>query len=169
MSPTRLFLLLALFFVPSMAHAQGAKESFIQLNSCLTSGAPAHCRSMLTKNSLELYDRISSYDVMSCLPKTTEYVAEQPLGAYSMVQASTKLGDTTRYLKMAFIKEQGKWKLDIPYSLRVAMGENWEKQLKMTEQIYLILRAQLQGKLDCKTVQNLAVGQNAIRKNKQPN
>ena len=151
-------LLLPLILLAQPARADGAKDVFIAFNKCLITSKPAQCRGFLTADSLELYDRVSGYDVMDCMPKKTDFVSEQPLGEYEVIKAQTQVGDTVRPLKMYFTKEEDSWKLDLPYSLRVSMGENWEKQVKMTEQIYLVLRAQLQGKIDCTAVQNLAAG-----------
>ena len=165
--PTRLFFLLALFFAPCAVRADSAKQCFMDLNNCLTQSPPAHCRTLMTSSSLELYDRLSTYDVIGCLPKKTEYLSEQPQGKYTLVRARTQLGNTPRFLKMAFVKEKDKWKLDIPYSLRMAIGENWQKQVNMTEQLYLFLRAQMKGKIDCTAVQNLAAGQNVRLRTRQ--
>lgn len=142
----------------SPAHAQEVRGAFTALNTCLLGGAPTKCRAMLTASSLELYDRITGYDVMDCLPKETTYVSEQASGKHMMVRASTKLGETVRFLRLAFIREKGAWKLDIPFSLRLAIGENWQKQVSMTEQLYLFMRQQLGGKLNCAAVQGLAAG-----------
>ncbi|NBX04058.1 MAG: hypothetical protein EBR02_08400 [Alphaproteobacteria bacterium] len=106
---------------------------------------------MLTPNSHALFDRVAGYDVLGCLPKKTEYISEQQAGSYTLVRAKTQLGNTPRFLKLAFTGG----KLDIPYSLRMALGESWEKQVNATEQIYLMLRAQFGGKLNCNTVQGL--------------
>jgi hypothetical protein len=137
------------------AHAASARAAFDALNGCLLSKAPSACRGMLTTSSLPLYDRISSYDVLDCLPKENSYVSEQIQGKYTFVRATTQLGNTPRFLKLAFIGG----KLDIPHSLKLAIGENWEKQVNAVEAVYLMLKAQLGGKLNCATVQGLAGGE----------
>jgi hypothetical protein len=159
----RLLFLSLLIALPCIAQADTAKDAFTRLNSCLLNKPPANCRGLFTTSSLELYDRISGYDVMDCLPKETEYVSQQETGKYTMVRASTKLGQTIRYLRLAFIKERNGFKLDAPYSLRLAIGENWQKQVQMTENIYLMLKSQLGGKLNCAAVQGLAAGNAAPR------
>jgi hypothetical protein len=59
-------------------------------------------------------------------------------------------------MRLAFKPDGDDWKLDVPESLRIGMGENWQKQVDTTEQIYLVLRAQFGGELNCQAVQALA-------------
>ncbi len=151
------FALIYICLTPETAHAD-AREAFTALNNCLLSKTPSTCRSMLTGSSLPLYDRISSYDVMDCLPQKTDYIAEEKKDGHVWVRAQTTLGEKTRLLRVAFTKEKGTLKLDIPASLARAIGPKWEKQVNAVEAVYLMLKAQLGGKLNCATVQGLAGG-----------
>ena len=72
-----------------------------------------------------------------------------------MIRASvTDLGKK-RYMRLFFVEEEGTWKLDVPESLRTAMGKDWQKQVEITENIYLLMRSQFGAKLDCNTIRSL--------------
>ena len=143
---------------PSLGFAQEVQTAFDTLNRCLLGAQSSTCRTLVTQDSQALYDRVSGYDVMECLPKETRYVSQHRSGQHQIVRASTKLGETVRFLRLAFKKEQGAWKLDVPFSLQSALGKNWQKQVQMTEQLYLFMRGQIKGKLNCEAVHALAAG-----------
>jgi hypothetical protein len=150
---------------PSLACAQEVQTAFNTLNRCLLGAQTSTCRTLMTEDSRTLYDRVNSYDVMECLPKETRYVSQHKSGQHQIVRASTKLGESERFLRLAFRKEGGAWKLDVPFSLHSALGQNWQKQVQMTEQLYLFMRSQIKGKLNCEAVHALAAGP---RKQKAP-
>ena len=56
-------------------------------------------------------------------------------------------------MRLFFSQEQGKWKLDIPASLQSGIGNDWQKRVDMTEQVYLMLKQKLGSKMDCSMLQ----------------
>ncbi|MEQ1704643.1 MAG: hypothetical protein ABL867_01560 [Rickettsiales bacterium] len=135
--------------------SESAKDSFDSINNCVKKEDTAGCKDLFTASSFSLYDRFASYGLMNCLPKDSAYVSHKEDGSHVMIRASaTDLGKQ-RFLRLFFVKEEGKWKLDVPYSLSRSMGKNWEKQIEMVEQIYLLMKQQFGSKLDCNIIRNL--------------
>lgn len=136
----------------------GARGAFERVGQCFGQGDMPRCRPMLSTNSLSLFDRISNYRAMQCLPKKLNYLSQAVQGKHTLVRASTQMGGGTRFLRLAFLKEKGGWKLDIPQSLQTALGNSWEGQVSMTEQIYQALQQRMGDKLNCTAIENLAMG-----------
>lgn len=138
------------------AYATGAaKDSFYRIDDCVKKEDTQGCKDLFTASSFPLYDRFASYGLMNCLPKDAQYVSQKEDGSYIMIRASaTDLGNK-RFMRMYFVKEEGEWKLDVPYSLSQSMGKNWQKQLEMIENFYLLMKQQFGSKLDCNTIRNL--------------
>ncbi len=161
----RSFYLSLVLFVPLAvpAFANTPKEAFNALNACARTGKSGECREEVTASSAGLYDRFASYGLTKCLPKDVSFVSQSKSGAYSVVRASTEaLGGQKRYMRFYFVQEEGRWKLDVPESLRVSMGENWESQVNAAEQVYLALNSQFGGQMGCQAVQGV-VGRQAQR------
>lgn len=154
----KVILLSAAFFmcISVNAYAAGAaKDSFYRINDCVKKEDSQGCKDLFTASSFPLYDRFASYGLMNCLPKDAEYVSQKEMGSHFMIRASaTDLGNK-RFMRLYFVKEEGEWKLDVPYSLYQSMGKNWEKQIEMIESLYLLMKQQFGSKLDCNTIRNL--------------
>ncbi len=139
------------------AHAaSNARDTFNALNACAKSHEIDNCREDLTASSVAMFDRFNGYGLADCLPSDVTYVSESKSGQHDIIRAKTTYNGTQRYMRLIFSMEENKWKLDVPASLERSMGPKWEKQVQTIETMYLLLRQQMGGKLDCSTVQALA-------------
>lgn len=152
-----LFLLLFLLGSPYALAENSAKSSFEHISECVQKGDVDGCHGLLTASSEPLYTRFVDYDLVSCLPKNIGYISQKKSGSHVIIRSSVSVGDNTRYTRLAFVEEEGQWKLDVPESLRIGMGENWQKQIDATEQIYLMLRQQMGNQLNCGMIENLVM------------
>ena len=143
-----------LLFAPP-AFADSTKAALTRINECLKTHQDKTCRDVITKGSQALYTRFTNHDLMGCLPSKVIYMSEQAYGKSIVVRASSQVNDTTRYMRLVLSKES-LWKLDIPASLKLSMGENWEKQVEMTEKIYLMMKQQMGAQLNCEAIRALA-------------
>lgn len=150
------FLFFVLLSSATFAGENSAKKSFDRINNCVKQEDSASCKNLFTAASRSLYERFISYNLIGCLPKDAEYVSEKKDDDKVIVRASATDLNKKRFMRLIFVSEGGRWKLDIPASLQRAMGKNWEKQIEVIEQIYLLMQAQLGNKLDCKTIRSLA-------------
>jgi len=144
-----------LFSLPALADDLSPRQSFDRLNYCIQNHSLPECRMHVTASSVEIYDRFASYDLARCLPKSAAYVSAKTTGDRSLIRASTGEPDNKRYMRLVFSEEEGQWKFDLPESLRIGMGENWHKQLNASEQIYLMMKSQFGGRLNCDALQSL--------------
>lgn len=152
-------LILFLAILPYDVRADsGARTAFERVGQCFAQGNIQRCHSLLSAGSLSLFDRISNYRAMQCLPKKLTYLSQASENKHTLVRASTQLGGGIRYLRLSFLKEKGGWKLDIPHSLQTALGKNWESQVSLTEQVYQALQQRMGDKLNCTAIENLAMG-----------
>lgn len=152
------FLFLALFLVVSggaLAEELSAKNSFERINGCVQKNDSQSCQDLVTASSASLYSRFMSYGLMNCLPKDAKYVSQQWVDGGVIVRASATDMGKQRVMRLVFVDEEGEWKLDTPESLRMAMGKNWQQQIDLAEQLYLLMKKQFGGKLDCQTIRNL--------------
>jgi len=131
------------------------QDSITQLNQCLPKTDPSACRALVTASSVALYNRFVSYDLLKCLPQPVTYVSQEHKGAQTIIRSSVMVNGTQRFLRLIYVEEEGKWKLDIPESLHLSMGNNWEKQVNMTEQIYVMLKQQMGEQFSCNTLLTL--------------
>jgi hypothetical protein len=154
-----ILLFLSLFLLISTAAwaENNAKSSFEQISNCVQKGYVDDCHGLLTASSEPLYTRFVNYDLVSCLPKDIGYISQKKSGNHVIIRSSVSVGDNTRYTRLAFVEEEGQWKLDVPESLRIGMGEDWQRQIDATEQIYLMLRKQMGNQLNCGMIENLAM------------
>ena len=150
-----LFLIISKNAFATESTESSARDSFEQINTCVQNNDKQGCKDLFTASSASLYNRFMSYGLMNCLPKDAKYISHQYLGKVIMIRASvTDLGKT-RFMRLFFVEEEAQWKLDVPESLREAMGKNWQQQIEITEKIYLVMREQFGAKLDCTTIRGL--------------
>ncbi len=135
--------------------AGSARDSFDSINNCVKNEDAQGCKDLFTASSFPLYDRFASYGLMNCLPKDAAFDSQKEDGSYTMIRASATDTGSQRFMRLYFAQEEGKWKLDVPYSLSKSMGKNWEKQIEMVENIYLLMKQQLGGQLDCNMIRAL--------------
>ena len=150
-----LFLLLLLGNSSVYAQEKTARDSFEQLSTCVKNEDKQGCKDLFTASSASLYRRFMSYGLMNCLPKDAQYVSEKKIDSHVMIRASVTDNSKQRFMRLFFVEEEGQWKLDVPQSLQTSMGKNWEKQIGAAEQLYLLMKTQFGGQLDCKMIQNL--------------
>jgi hypothetical protein len=148
--------LLLLGTSPVHADMASPQSSFGRIIQCVKKEDTHGCRQLLTASSVSLYDRFVSYDLMRCLPKNASYISHQKSNGAVILRASATVGGNKRYMRLMLSEEEGQWKLDVPESLRLGMGENWEKQIQMTEQLYLVMKQQMGVQLTCEMAENLA-------------
>lgn len=140
----------ALGAVPAQAESH-AKSIFNHLNHCASAHAIDDCRQYVTSSSTALFDRFNGYGLANCLPEDVRFLSEISSGPYTIIRARMAITGKTRFLRLLFSEEKGQWKLDIPASLQHAMGDRWQHNLALTEALYVALRQQMGGKLDCKS------------------
>lgn len=146
------FSALALFALPAQA-ADSPEKRLEKLESCVHSGRYAECRDYFTASSLDYYDRFTSYDLVRCLPIRTQVISQTTSGPYRLLRVEAYEGDERRArTQVSFTQEEGAWKLDLPHTLLTGLGEGWENQVALTEQIYLALRARMNGQLGCEAI-----------------
>ena len=154
-----ILLLAAAFMHPTHAADTGAQKAFSRLVSAANSGDTQLCEPNLTRASQAYCDRFIGYGLLSCLPTAVSIESTKPQGNHIIVRVRIDgIGETPRYARLAYIKEQGSWKLDVPHTLRTGLGRDWEKRVNLMEQVYLIMRAQMGDTIDCKQLQALAEG-----------
>lgn len=143
--------LLSVLLAPLPALA-GGKEDFSALKQCVMSGDAEFCRQTLTPASHDLLEKFLSYKLMPCLPTDFTYHGEQRTGDWTIVKATQPTtGDRVNVLRLAFTKD----KLDLPESLRIGLGENWQNKLNMAEQLFLLIRANAGGNFRCDQLTNV--------------
>lgn len=159
-----LFALLA--FLPLSAHAdEKVKSAANRLAACVQDRDAQTCRDNITASSVPLFDRFSEYGLMDCLPQSVSYVSQKPEGDAVLVRASATSNEKKSTVRLIFQQEEDQWKLDIPETLRRGIGDNWEKQVNATEQVYLMLKTQMGDNLNCTMIRNLGAGLTAKTKN----
>jgi hypothetical protein len=177
----RTFLLLAALLLPTMAQAEPAApapapvtvspvearstssavppsvvsratEGFLSVKQCVMQNNPAYCRTIMTPNSYELFDRFVSYKLMPCLPTDFNYAGEQRKGNVTIVKATMPASNKTHYIfSMVFVDN----KVDIPESFHVGLGENWQNKIQLADQLYQMMRQNLGDKLTCDQLNDL--------------
>jgi hypothetical protein len=151
-------LFLPIFFLlatPVQAASTSAKDSFDKINNCVKNNDSQGCKDLVTASSSDLYNRFMSYGLVGCLPKDAEFISQENIGNDVMIRAGVVDNGNARTMRLIFTQEEGQWKLDTPQSLRRAMGKNWEQQIELVEQLYLLMKQQFGSKLDCKTIRGL--------------
>lgn len=144
-------LLLSVLLAPLSALA-GGKEDFSALKQCVMSSDEEYCHHILTPASHELLDKFLSYKLMPCLPTDFTYHGEQHTGDWTIIKATQPAaGDRVNVLRLAFTRD----KLDLPESLRIGLGENWQNKLNMAEQLFLLIRANAGGNFRCDQLTNV--------------
>ena len=138
-----------------MANTKNPKDAFADLNRCIQQQNIAQCRSLVTADSTDLYDRFVSYGVIECLPKDATYISQKPAENEIYITVSVTSAGEKRYMGLMFAYEDAQWKLDVPNSLHNGLGDNWENQVNAIEKIYLIMHQTMGAKLNCMAIQNL--------------
>ena len=153
-------LLFVFFLLTDIAHVMAnmapPEESFARINQCAQKEDTVGCRELITASSVDVYDRFVSYGLMKCLPKNVTYFSQENKGNQVIIRASVTTGENKRFMRLVFVEEEGQWKLDVPESLHIGLGDKWEQQLNLTEQIYVVMQQQMGGQLNCSIIQNLA-------------
>jgi hypothetical protein len=153
----KFFFVIFLLFSSSNAYAlTSAADSFVAINTCVKKADAKGCQHYFTAGSQDLYDRFTSYGLMECLPKDARYFSEEEKDGGILLRAKITDYGKDRYMRLLFVEEKATWKLDIPKSLQISMGKNWQNQVNAIEQVYLMLKQNLGGKLNCEMIRGLA-------------
>ncbi len=92
---------------------------------------------------------------MPCLPVNITYVSQAPLGNEILVRVSSETGDSPSIMRLHFTLENSIWKLNLPTTLEAGLGAGWQQRLDTVEQVYLMLKQQTGGALNCAVLQGL--------------
>lgn len=142
--------------ISTPAHAaDSARTGFLRMESCVEKRSLEKCRDDITADSVILYDRFTGYNLARCLPAKVQYISQKPLGKHMLVRASAQDGRQDHVLRLVFSQEEAKWKLNVPESLHLWLGDNWQNRITLIEQLYLMLRQQFGDRLDCSSAQAL--------------
>jgi len=153
------YVALFLFFLfPAAANAVTPGQKGVdEVHHCIMENDPAYCHSILTPDSLSYFDRFTSYKLMPCLPTDFTYVSEEPAGDNIMARVSMPEGPGKAYVaRLVFVNSpDGNPKLSLPLSFRRGLGENWENNLQLSEQLYLMMKQNMGDKLTCDMLNDL--------------
>lgn len=138
-------LLMQIPALPSLASEAG-KEGFKALKHCVMNNDVTLCHKAITPDSYAIADRFIYYKLMPCLPTNFTYAGENSAGGYTIVKATMPAPDNRHHtLRLAFANTQ----LDIPESLRIGLGENWQDKLNLAEQLFLMMRNNAGNQFTC--------------------
>lgn len=153
----KLMLLAGVLLLPVQAYATTVqpKEVLQDLQAALQEGDEEAARYYLTNNSQDIFNRFWGYQLQGCIPTSANYMGERQQGRVVFVKAGSENRNNIQYTELAFVEENGQWKMDVPESLRVAWGNQWQDRLTQMELLYLTLQSQMGGHLDCKALQGL--------------
>ncbi len=146
-----LSLLLSLFLSPAFAEdVTPGMQGFTNLKQCVMQNDPVFCRSIMTPNSYDIFNRFLSYKLMPCLPTDFVYAQEEITGSIVTVKATMPASNSTDYIfRLVFAQTPNGPKLDIPASLHKGLGDKWENKIQLSEQLYLMMRQNMGDKLTC--------------------
>ena len=114
------------------------------------------CSQSVTKASQDYCSRFVGYDLLPCLPPKVLFESLKQQGANYVVRARLETTtDAAYYVRLAFVKDGSRFKLDIPESLRIGLGKDWANRAHVMEQVYLIMRSQFGGKLGCDQLEEM--------------
>jgi hypothetical protein len=139
----------------ALAAARTPVETFTAINQCIEKETTPGCRDLVTASSISLYDRFVSYGLVRCLPQHSTFISQERKGNSIIIHASATTQGNVRKMRLVLAEEEGEWKLDIPESLHLAMGDKWEQQVTMTEQVYLMMKKNLGAQLNCDAIMSL--------------
>lgn len=153
----RKLLLMLPLLLPVVSHAETpGMQGFKAIKQCIMQNDTRTCHAAMTQGSYEIFDKFSSYQLMPCLPTDFKYQSERNAGAKTIVKAEMPQDNNNNYyFRMVFVKQASQEKLDLPATLHAGLGDNWQNKLDTSEQIFLLMRQNMQGKLTCDVLQNL--------------
>jgi len=152
------WLLIILLFMPLTAHAESSgMHGLMAIKSCIMANDSRLCHSFMTQSSYEIFDKFTFYKLMPCLPTNFVYESEQALGEQIIVKASMPADNKTNYIfRMVFVGKGEGIKLDLPETLHTGLGGNWRDKMNFAEQLFLMMRQNMQDKLTCDVIRDLA-------------
>jgi len=151
------FFLILLFILPSVAYAETpGLQGFKAIKQCIMQNDTGLCHASMTQSSYEIFDKFTAYKLMPCLPTDFKYESEHKSGTKTIVKAEMPQDNANKYIfHMVFVKQDEEVKLDLPETLRVGLGDNWQDKLNMSEQLFLMMRQNMQDELTCDVLINL--------------
>lgn len=157
----RFVLLLALLLpLPATAWTGVAdaqlQSGFTALGEAVRARDEAQIAQHITENSRPLVSRFASYDLLPCLPGDASIVSVKKEGAQATVLSRFTVPHVgAKQARLIFVKKQAGWQLDLPATLQRGMGAAWQSKVNTAEQLYLLMRQQMGGALDCAALQSL--------------
>jgi hypothetical protein len=149
-----LFLLLS----PALAEAASSAglQGFNTMKNCVMQNDANYCHSVITPDSYPLFDRFFAYKLMPCLPTDFTYQNEVAQVDGILVTATMPASNDRHYTaKMVFLPTPSGLKFDLPQSLKAGMGPNWENKIQLSEQLFLMMKANMGDKLNCDVIYSL--------------
>lgn len=144
--------------ISAYAAMSAPKEVLYQLETAVQRGDEETIRFYLSDASQPLFQRFWRYDLQGCIPYNASYMGEKQHGNVTYVKAGITSNGYQEFAELAFIKERGQWKLDLPESFRSAWDENWQQRLDQAELVYVTMKSQLGDQLNCDTLRGLVNG-----------
>lgn len=146
---------LLLLCLPAHAETDGMRD-FLSVRHCVMENDATYCRSILTPDSYNYFDRFSSYKLMPCLPTDFTYESEATSQGQTTVKATMPAGGGKLYvIRLVFSDTPAGHKLDLPASFKRGFGEKWESEVQLAEQVYLLMRQNMGDKLTCDKLNGL--------------
>lgn len=124
-----------------------------QVRQCIMQNDVNFCHSIMTVSSHDVFNRFVSYKLMPCLPTDFRYDSEQKKAGKLIVKTYLPPeGGITHSFRLVFQDDR----LDIPETFHVGFGENWQNKINLSEQLFLMMRQNMQDKLTCDLLRDLA-------------
>ena len=137
------FLTILFLFTASIANADDI-STLRDFTAALQSKDYSTAKQYVSTNSEQLFDRYSQYDLGDMTPSYGRLISQSQNSNYRYlkVAAPTNPGQPVRATNVAFITENNNPKIDLPETLRLGFGPNWEQRINMIEQSYIFTKQQ---------------------------
>lgn len=146
-----------LLLAPMAVHAETTGMKGVEeIKQCVVQKDLNVCHGAMTPSSYPIIDKFSSYGLMPCLPTNFTYKDETTSSTQTTVTSLLPDNGNTYLFRMVFVNSAGKVQLDLPQTLRVGLGPKWQEKLDFSEQLFLLMRQNMQDKLTCEVLHNLA-------------
>lgn len=142
---------------PTHAHAEtiGMKGAEA-IRQCVMKNDIELCHASITVASYPILDKFFGYGLMPCLPTNFTYESEATSDSNTTVTALLPDNGNNYKFRMIFVNSNGKALLDLPQTLRAGLGPKWQDKLNFSEQLFLLMRQNMQDKMTCEVLHDLA-------------
>ena len=142
-------LILSLFiFSLAFINAKAADGDFgtlIKFTDELRTKNYDQARQYISSDSNELFDRYVKYDLGAQTPNNIVFLREDINGQFHYLRVTNNktVNGKLQATKVALVSENGMDKIDLPETLRLDFGPNWQQRVNMIEQSYNFARLNL--------------------------